>query len=142
MLAIRSPYDQHLIKEISVDDLAAAQAALAKAHSIFNDEPNRLPAWQRMAILEKVVQLMSARIEALTNLAAEEGGKPYTDSKAEVERAINSVKLAAEYISRLTGEQVPMGINKASENRIAFTMREPIGVVFAICAFNHPLNLV
>lgn len=142
MLAIRSPYDQHLIKEISVDDLAAAQAALAKAHSIFNDEPNRLPSWQRMAILEKVVQLMSTRIEALTSLAAEEGGKPYTDSKAEVERAINSVKLAAEYISRLTGEQVPMGINKASENRIAFTMREPIGVVFAICAFNHPLNLV
>ena len=75
-------------------------------------------------------------------MAAAEGGKPYTDSKVEVIRAINSVKLAAEYISHLTGEQVPMGINKASENRIAFTTREPIGVVFAICAFNHPLNLV
>ncbi|MEO6549475.1 MAG: aldehyde dehydrogenase family protein, partial [Ferruginibacter sp.] len=86
--------------------------------------------------------IMKTRVEALTNMAAEEGGKPYNDSKIEVERAINGVTLAANYISSLSGEQVPMGITKASENRIAFTMREPIGVVFSISAFNHPLNLV
>lgn len=116
--------------------------ALEKAHSLFSDQSKWLPAWQRIEILEKVVALMNTSIEALTNMAAEEGGKPYADSKAEVLRAISGVKLAAENIGRLTGEQIPMGINKASENRIAFTMREPIGVVLAICAFNHPLNLV
>ena len=35
-----------------------------------------------------------------------------------------------------------MNINKASENRIAFTQKEPIGVVLAISAFNHPFNLI
>ncbi len=34
-----------------------------------------------------------------------------------------------------------MGLTEASVNRIAFTSREPIGVVSAISAFNHPLNL-
>ena len=57
-------------------------------------------------------------------------------------RAINSVKLAAEEIGRLTGEQIPMGLTEASSNRIAFTSREPIGVVVSISAFNHPLNLI
>ena len=35
-----------------------------------------------------------------------------------------------------------MNINKASERRIAFTQKEPIGVVLAVSAFNHPFNLI
>ena len=35
-----------------------------------------------------------------------------------------------------------MNIDKASKNRMAFTQKEPIGVVLAISAFNHPLNLI
>ncbi len=34
-----------------------------------------------------------------------------------------------------------MGLTPSSVNRLAFTMREPIGVVASISAFNHPLNL-
>ena len=35
-----------------------------------------------------------------------------------------------------------MGLTPASTDRWAFTTREPIGVVVAISAFNHPLNLI
>ena len=35
-----------------------------------------------------------------------------------------------------------MGLTPASTGRLAFTTREPIGVVAAISAFNHPLNLI
>jgi acyl-CoA reductase-like NAD-dependent aldehyde dehydrogenase len=35
-----------------------------------------------------------------------------------------------------------MGMTAASTGRLAFTTREPIGVVLAISAFNHPLNLI
>jgi acyl-CoA reductase-like NAD-dependent aldehyde dehydrogenase len=85
---------------------------------------------------------MKGRIEELTKTAAAEGGKPYMDSKVEVMRAINGVKIATEEIGRLTGKQIPMGLTKASVNRLAFTMKEPIGVVASISAFNHPLNLI
>jgi acyl-CoA reductase-like NAD-dependent aldehyde dehydrogenase len=78
----------------------------------------------------------------LTNIAAEEGGKPYIDSEVEVLRAINGVKLAVAYIGQIKGEQIPMGHTKSSANRLAFTFREPIGVVSSISAFNHPLNLI
>lgn len=142
MLQVTSPYDQHLIREIPMVGMEEAQDALTKATDLFNDMSQWLPAWQRIEILEKTMSIMESRIEELTKMAAEEGGKPYLDSKVEVVRAINGVKLATEHIGQLTGGQVPMGLNKASVNRIAFTTREPIGVVFAICAFNHPLNLV
>jgi acyl-CoA reductase-like NAD-dependent aldehyde dehydrogenase len=35
-----------------------------------------------------------------------------------------------------------MNLNAASANRLAFTRYEPIGVVLAYSAFNHPLNLI
>lgn len=142
MLKVFSPYDRQLIKEIKDNTLEEAHDVLQKAHALFNDQAKWLPAHQRTEILERTAVLMKNKIEELTNIAAQEGGKPYIDSKIEVERAINSVKIAAEYISQIKGEQIPMELNKASMNRIAFTTKEPIGVVFSICAFNHPLNLV
>jgi acyl-CoA reductase-like NAD-dependent aldehyde dehydrogenase len=85
---------------------------------------------------------MEGRVEELTRMAAEEGGKPYRDSKVEVLRAINGVKIAVAEMYNLRGEEIPMGMTAASLNRLAFTTREPIGVVLAISAFNHPLNLI
>ncbi len=35
-----------------------------------------------------------------------------------------------------------MGANPASAGKVAFTTPEPIGVVVAVSAFNHPLNLI
>jgi len=35
-----------------------------------------------------------------------------------------------------------MGHTRSSANRLAFTQREPIGLVASISAFNHPLNLI
>jgi acyl-CoA reductase-like NAD-dependent aldehyde dehydrogenase len=142
MLKVFSPYDQQLIKEIKDNTLEEAHEALQKAHALFSERDKWLPAHQRIDILERTVAIMKNKIEELTVIAAQEGGKPYIDSKVEVERAINSVKIAAEYISHIKGEQIPMELNKASMNRMAFTVKEPIGVVFSICAFNHPLNLV
>ncbi len=109
---------------------------------LFQDQSKWIPAHERIAILERPAEIMKTRIEELTITAAKEGGKPFNDSKVEVLRAINGVKIAAEHIGQLKGEQIPMGLTKASEGRIAFTSREPIGVVSSISAFNHPLNLI
>lgn len=141
-LKVFSPYDENLIKEIPMVGEKEVESALQKAYSLFINRKQWIPAYKRIEILEKVQDLMKARVEALTKTAAAEGGKPYVDSKVEVMRAINGVKIAAEEIGRLTGEQIPMGLTEASVNRIAFTTREPIGVVASISAFNHPLNLI
>ncbi len=140
-IEVRSPYDQSLLSEIPLVGKEEVLQALDKAYGLFENQSGWIPPHERIAILERTAAIMNERIEELTNRAAAEGGKPYVDSKAEVMRAINGVKLAAEHIGQLKGEQIPMGLTKASENRLAFTMREPIGVVASISAFNHPLNL-
>ncbi len=142
MLKITSPFDLSLIKEIPLVGKDSVEKALSTAYSLYQKQANGLPAHERIAILRKTVAIMESRKEELTKLAASEGGKPLVDSKVEVLRAINGVQIAIESIGQLKGEEIPMGLTKASENRMGFTTREPIGVVCAISAFNHPLNLI
>ena len=142
MLEVTRPFDSSLIKKIPLQTANDVEQALQTAHNLFTDQTTWLPAYQRIAILERVVELMQDQIEDLTLLATAEGGKPYTDSRVEVLRAINGVKLAIEHVSQIKGEQIPMGTTESSINRLAFTVREPIGVVSSISAFNHPLNLI
>jgi len=142
MLEVNNPFNGKLIKTVEINTTEHVEQALAKAHALFEDRSSWLPAYKRIEILERVVEIMNDQVEALTAIAAEEGGKPYADSKVEVLRAINGVKLAIEHIPQIKGEQIPMGHTESSANRLAFTQREPIGVVSSVSAFNHPLNLI
>ena len=73
---------------------------------------------------------------------AREGGKPLADALIEVHRAIDGVKNAADMLRVAAGQEIPMGLTRTSLDRRAFTIHEPIGVVAAVSAFNHSLNLI
>ncbi|OMQ13024.1 aldehyde dehydrogenase family protein [[Flexibacter] sp. ATCC 35103] len=135
------PYDQSPVKEVPMINKNDVETILNTAYTLFENQSGWIPAYKRIEILEKTASIMNDRSEELIHLAISEGGKPYKDSKAEILRAIKGVKLAAEHISQIKGEQIPMALTEASVNRIAFTSKEPIGVVAAVSAFNHPLNL-
>jgi len=141
-MKIFAPYNNEIIDDIPVMNSDEITSSIEKAKALFDDRKQWIPKYERITILENTAKIMEARKEELTLTAAQEGGKPYIDSRIEVDRAINGVKLAVEYIGHMGGTEIPMGHIKSSANRMAFTMREPIGVVSSISAFNHPLNLI
>ncbi|MDT8403846.1 aldehyde dehydrogenase family protein [Sulfuriflexus sp.] len=142
MLEVKAPYDQSHIATVEVAGPAAVEQALSTAYALFRDRDAWLPAPQRIAILERLTELMREQAEELAVEAAREGGKPLVDSRIEVGRAIDGVRNCIDCIRDNHGEEIPMGINPASLNHMAMTHREPVGVVVAISAFNHPLNLI
>lgn len=137
-----NPYDLKPIGEVPVVDWPTVDGYLAKAHASFRDRKNWMPAHKRIDILKKVQGLMQAREAELAFQIANEGGKPLIDARVEVARAIDGVGLCIKELSHLGGVQIPMDLTAAGAGRIAFTQREPIGVVVAVSAFNHPLNLI
>ena len=139
-LKIRSPYDGHLIKEVDLDDEARIEEALATADELLQKKP--LPIPERIFILNKTADLVEAKAEEFARQSAEEGGKPLIDSRIELTRAVQGIREAANSIGQLTGHEIPMNLTPSSMNRMAFTTREPIGIVAAISAFNHPFNLI
>jgi len=115
---------------------------LRTAHALFRNRDAWMPVHERIGILERAAGQMAEDHASLTLLAAREGGKPLRDSQVEVTRAIDGIRLCIETLRSDAGNVVPMGTTSASGERLAFTQKEPIGVVVAVSAFNHPLNLI
>ncbi len=142
VLEVTAPFDGSLIATVDTADWKAVDKALQTAHDLFLDRDHWLTPTQRIDILKKTAAMMSERAEELAVEAAREGGKPLIDSRVEVARAIDGVNLCMRFLQSDAGEEIPMDINAASAQRMAFTRKEPIGVVVAVSAFNHPLNLI
>ena len=137
-----APYDGAEIAAVPLANGAAVDKALDTASRLFKDRDGWLSVEKRIDILEKTAELMLESFDKLAVEAAREGGKPLPDSQVEVARAIDGVKLCIETLRTQHGSEIPMGLNASSMNRIAVTTHEPIGVVVAVSAFNHPLNLI
>lgn len=139
---IRAPYDRKVIATVDVGGEAVVEQALDTAYGLFRDRDAWLAPAKRIEILKKTAALVRERAGYLALEAAREGGKPLVDSQVEVARAVDGVLNCAELLRSDAAHVIPMNLNAASANRIAFTQREPIGVVVAVSAFNHPFNLI
>jgi acyl-CoA reductase-like NAD-dependent aldehyde dehydrogenase len=139
---VSSPWDLSDIGMVPTIDSHGADIAMTTAQNVFRDKSRWLKPARRIQILERTAEIMTEQFEALAILAASEGGKPLLDSRVEVARAIDGVRNSVECLRTEGSREIPMNLNAASANRLAFTRREPIGVVMSVSAFNHPLNLI
>lgn len=136
-----SPYSGEKIGEIpkaSAKDVLAAIDAAEQARK----GSQQLTAYERAEILEQLAGLFKENKEKAAEIISLESAKPYKYAIAEVERTIETYKFAAEEAKRMTGEMIPMDAAKGGANTLAYTIRQPIGVVAAITPFNFPQNLV
>ena len=141
-LDVTRPYDGAPIAKCDTAGSQHVEQALATAYAVFKDRDRWLPLHTRITILETAADIMAGEVESLALRAAEEGGKPLIDSRVEVQRAIDGLLLCVEELRANHGEVIPMGTSALSTHRAAVTRREPIGLVVAVSAFNHPLNLI
>lgn len=141
-LKVYSPWKNALVGSVPTVGIDGVNRALELAYKVFKDRSHWLSISQRIDILKRTAAIMENMVEELTLEAAREGGKPYNDSKVEVLRAIDGVYNAIDCIRSNHGSEIPMNLNAASEHRFAITQKEPIGIVVAVSAFNHPLNLI
>ena len=141
-LRVTSPFDGSLLATVDTGGTQHVDTALSTAYRLFRDRDSWLAVSERVAILERTAALMDAQKSELAMLAASEGGKPLQDSRVEVTRAIDGIHLCIETLRGHRGEVIPVATTPATMGRIAFTQKEPVGVVVAVSAFNHPLNLI
>ncbi len=139
---IQAPFDRSVIGTVELADAAAAEVALHTAARLFEDRDGWLSPARRIEILNGTADIMAGRRQELALAAAREGGKPLMDSLVEVDRAIDGVRLCVDALRTQGGAEIPMNLSAASAGRAAFSRLEPVGVVVAFSAFNHPLNLI
>jgi len=112
------------------DEVAQAIEAAAAAYP----EWRRTPPEDRIQPLFKLKQLLEDHLDELSRIITQENGKTFTESKAELRRAIENVEVACGIPMMMQGhnlEDVARGIDE-------IMIRQPLGVVAAITPFNFP----
>ncbi len=135
-----SPFSGEPTAEITLASRGQLQAALTAARTTFPGY-RRVPGHKRSEMLLKAGRLVADRSEEIARTITMENGKPIRSACAEVSRAVTTFNLAAAEAGRIGGETVPMDAVPGSGERLAFFIRQPIGVICAITPFNFPLNL-
>jgi acyl-CoA reductase-like NAD-dependent aldehyde dehydrogenase len=139
-LEIRNPADGTLLGTMEVADDARIAATIASAQA-GRRAMAALPAHARADLLQRIADGIAAREEELANLLARENGKPIVQTRGEVAAAIRIFRGFAEESKRIFGRQIPLDAVPGLERNLAFTRREPLGVIAAIVPFNYPVEL-
>jgi acyl-CoA reductase-like NAD-dependent aldehyde dehydrogenase len=136
---VRSPYSGELVARVAKAGVEETRHAIDAAEQAMRE---RLPAHKRAEILVKVAGALGRRHDEVARTISEEAGKPMKAARVEARRAMSTYTFAAVEARKLAGEMVPMDASQAGEGKLAFTLRQPIGIVGGISPFNFPLNLV
>ncbi len=142
MLEVKSPWNNENIGSIETNNGKQIDKFLNEVSQVSKLKGTDFPPKERIKVLKSFQKKINENIAKLSELATSEGGKPITDSIVEIKRGAEGVESCIEVLKSDVGSVIPMNINEASSDRIAFTQKEPIGVVLAISAFNHPFNLI
>ena len=140
-LVVRNKYTGNVATRVAQADQKAVERAIAAATAAF-EHTRKMGAYQRQAILQQVVQAVSARHEELSQALAVEAGKPIRDARGEVTRLVDTFRIAAEEAVRIGGEWLPLDISARAGGYEAVLRRFPLGPCGFITPFNFPMNLV
>ena len=137
---VRNPYNDEVIDTILIAHLQTADLAISEANNA-KDSICEMSAFKVSNKLFDVVEKLKDNREDFAELLTLEVGKPINESLVELDRSVETLKLAAEEAKRVYGESVPLDAGLNGKGFFAFTQKVPLGVVAAITPFNYPLNL-
>ncbi|MCW2839863.1 MAG: aldehyde dehydrogenase [Aeromicrobium sp.] len=110
-----------------VDDAVAGALAASR-------EWRRVAPRDRAHAVRRVADVVAAHREELARLDADDLGSPVGQMRLDVDRAVDQIRMFADWALDLSGEVVPV-----ASTHLNYTMREPYGVVARIIPFNHPV---
>lgn len=140
LFEVKNPYNGEVIDTIPIAHRQTADLAIKCANDAKKDLVE-MSAFKVSNKLFNAVDKLKDKREEFAELLTLEVGKPISESLVEIDRSIETLKLAAEEAKRIYGESVPLDAGLNGKGFFAFTQKLPLGVVGAITPFNYPLNL-
>ena len=141
MVPVVSPYSRDVIDTVPAATPNQVEQALASAGN-GAAAMARLTAYERSQILDRAADLVAANTEDLVRTISLEEGKPLSESRIEVGRMPDLLRLCAFEGAQIRGETLPIDAHPGARGKLGMTLRVPCGVVVAITPFNYPLLLV
>jgi len=128
-----NPANGEAVGETAQASAADVDIAVQAAASAFANWRKTKPM-ERAALLRQAAAILRENAEALAMLDAVNTGNPVAEMVMDAKVAAVSLEYFAGLALETKGQTMPMG-----EDSLNYTVREPLGVVVRVVAYNHPL---
>lgn len=133
-----NPFNQETwatIPEATEEDV---EKAIQAANITFEKSWKRTNGITRANLMFKLADLIDENAQKLAELESKDNGKLIRETKNQMHFAARNYRFFAGYADKIYGEVIPLD----NVNIFDYTLRQPIGVVAMITAWNSPINLL
>jgi phenylacetaldehyde dehydrogenase len=137
-----NPATGDILAQVAEGDGEGIDRAVKAARRAFESGPwRRMTASERGRLIWKLADLLDAHLEEFAQIETLDNGKPITVSRAaDVPLAVDLFRYMAGWATKIEGNTIPISVPYTPGARyLAYTLREPVGVVGQIIPWNFPL---
>ena len=137
-----NPATGEVLAQVAEGDREDIDHAVSAARRAFDQGPwRRMTASERGRLIWKLADLLEQHTEEFGYLESLDNGKPLNIAKAaDVPLAVDMFRYMAGWATKLEGNTIPLSVPYTPGAKyLAYTLREPVGVVGQIIPWNFPL---
>ena len=137
-----NPATGEVLAEIAEGDREDIDRAVKAARNAFENGPwSRLTAAERGRMIWKLADLVEQNLEEFAELESLDNGKPLTIARvADIPLVVDLFRYMAGWATKIEGNTIPISVPYTpGQKYLAYTLREPVGVVGQIIPWNFPL---
>ncbi len=137
-----NPATGEVMARVAEGDKAEVDLAVKAARKAFDDGPwRKMTASDRSRMIWKLAELIEQNGDELATLESMDNGKPRTIARAaDVPLTAEIFRYMAGWCTKLEGSTIPLSVPYTpGVQYLAYTLREPVGVVAQIIPWNFPL---
>src|ERR1700720_2911493 len=137
-----NPATGKILAQVAEGDREDIEQAVKAARKAFAHGPwRKLTSSERGHLIWKLADLLEAPTEEFAYLESLANGKPLTIARpADVPLAVDLFRYMAGWTTKLEGNTIPISVPYTPGAKyLAYTLREPVGVVGQIIPWNFPL---
>ncbi|MBS0421302.1 MAG: aldehyde dehydrogenase family protein [Proteobacteria bacterium] len=134
-----NPATGAVLARVAEGDKADIDQAVKAARRAFESGPwPRLSPSERGRMLWKLADLLEQHLDELAELESLDNGKPYAVARvADVPLSVDNFRYMAGWATKIEGSTIPVSV--PGDAYLAYTLREPVGVVGQVIPWNFPL---
>jgi phenylacetaldehyde dehydrogenase len=137
-----NPATGEVLARVAEGDREDIDRAVKAARTAFEVGPwSRLTASERGRLIWKLADLIEQHLEEFAELETLDNGKPLKVARAaDVPLAVDMFRYMAGWSTKIEGNTIPISVPYTPGAKyLAYTLREPVGVVGQIIPWNFPL---
>ncbi|WP_312645331.1 aldehyde dehydrogenase family protein [Candidatus Nitrospira allomarina] len=137
-----NPATGEVMAEVAEGDKVDIALAVKSARKAFEQGPwRKMTPSDRGKLLWRLADLLESNLEEFAQLESLDNGKPLTIARAaDVPLAVDLFRYMAGWSTKIEGNSIPISVPYMPGSQfLAYTLREPVGVVGQIIPWNFPL---